>query len=342
MLSIGIYTYALGIKLFELSIGVINMKGTATQQLLDNKMDILKFISNHGNILNRSSLMELLHTLQKQKNILNGTTLYGLTTLLVRLNFLESVNILYQKRLLYRYLSKTKKLNAYEIALSIAPKKAHLSHLSALYINGITNLDPSTIYINYEQSPKPINKSNAKLTQKKVDQAFLKPVRKTNNIATFIYHNRSYTVILLNGKHTNYIGVQLIKPLNFSSEVRVSNIERSLIEATIRPSYSGGVSEVLLSFKNAKSEAVSINRLLSYLKKMNYIYPYFQNIYFYVYYAHYNPIQLNLVQKILDNSNKANQINFYLDHQLIKPKLDSYSKVYYPENMILDTDSKEF
>lgn len=75
---------------------------------------------------------------------------------------------------------------------------------------------------------------------------------------------------------------------------------------------------------------------------MKYIYPYFQNIYFYVYYAHYNPIQLKLVQKLLDKSNKANQINFYLDHQLIKPKLDPYSKVYYPENMILDTDSKEF
>ncbi|MBU7449268.1 hypothetical protein LL936_11025 [Levilactobacillus brevis] len=315
------------------------MKKTATQQILDNKETVTKFLINHRNILNRSSLMDLLHELQDQQDILKRTTLTGLTTILLQQGILEEISILYRDRLLYRYLTTSDYVSPYEIALSIAPKKAHLSHLSALFANEITNLDPTTIYVNYEQSVKHVDEKNAQLTQKKVDQAFLKPVRKTKNVATFLYRDRSYTVILLNGKNTNYIGVRSIKPLGFSLPVRVSSLERSLIEATIRPSYSGGVQEVLIAFRNAKGANISVNRMLSYLKKMNYIYPYPQAIYFYAYYAKYTAMQLHLIGKMFITTNESKQpaIKFYLDHQLINPKLDLESQVYYPSNFTLDT-----
>ena len=50
----------------------------------------------------------------------------------------------------------------------------------------------------------------------------------------------------------------------------VTGVERTLIDATVRPVYSGGINEVLTAFSRA-SKMVSINKLVAMLKKINYI-----------------------------------------------------------------------
>lgn len=312
------------------------MKTEAVSTLLNNKKILRELVFENGNILNRSSLITVLEYLKQELGILTNFSLTGFSDLITRRTGLfEPVSILHKDRLIVRYIPKfiEKKVSPYEIALSLLPKKAHLSHLSALYVNGLTNLDPRVIYINYEQTPKPVNKKNSILTQSKIDNAFMKPIRKTNNLASFQYNSQSYNVVMLNGKNTQYTGVVSILPLGFSKPVRVSNIERSLIEAMIRPSYSGGLEEVLTAFYNAHENDVSINKLLAYIRKMNYIYPYIQPLYFFTHHASYDNFQLSRIKE--EFKEKSTGIIMPLDHQIIDPVIDSKAKVYYPRSLLV-------
>ena len=63
--------------------------------------------------------------------------------------------------------------------------------------------------------------------------------------------------------------------------LRFTNLERTLIDAAVRPVYAGGVFEVRKAYQLAK-EKVSVNRLAALLQKLNYIYPYHQAIGFYL------------------------------------------------------------
>ena len=62
--------------------------------------------------------------------------------------------------------------------------------------------------------------------------------------------------------------------------LRFTNLERTLIDATVRPVYAGGVFEVRKAYELAK-EKVSVNRLAALLQKLDYTYPYHQAIGFY-------------------------------------------------------------
>lgn len=295
-----------------------------------NKNKIEELALDKGNVLNRSSLIYILHCLKKEEIVENSLTLNGLKRILVfNVKMFKKVSILYKDKLIIRYIPTFIKISPYEIALSLAPKKGHLSHLSAMYVNGITNIEPNTIYVNYEQSPKKIDKKNSILKQKNVDLAFTKPTRKTSQIASFQYKNKFYTIVLLNGKNTNYTGVTNIKPMGFSKFVRTSNVERCFIESMVRPNYSGGVSEILNSFSNT---TISVNKVLAYLNNMNYIYPYIQIAHFYIKHTQNNNQKADILKKEINK--RDNNINMYIEHQIIDPILDKDSLVYYPKKLL--------
>jgi len=206
----------------------------------------------------------------------------------------------------------------YKITSRIAPK-GYFSHYSALYLNDLTEQIPKTIYINNEQMPKPVNRSS--LVQKNIDLAYSRKQRISNNFATF-EDNRIY---LLNGKNTKNLGVIELN-IDDNINVNVTNIERTLIDIVVRPSYSGGIQQVLDSFKIASTKNVSINKLCSILKKLNYVYPYHQAIGFYLERSGaYRKSQIDLLRKFEIN------YNFYLSYNMKEKEYSKDWKIFYPK-----------
>ncbi|HCO93986.1 MAG TPA: hypothetical protein DIU00_08555 [Phycisphaerales bacterium] len=207
----------------------------------------------------------------------------------------------------------------YELILSLMPK-GYFSHYTAMYFHNLTKQIPKTIYLNCEQTPKP--KSEGGLDQKRIDFAFRMKTRISNRAADY----NEYKIYLLNGKNTGNTGVIGIDGPD-NSKVRVTNIERTLIDIVVRPEYAGGPFEVLRAYKNA-AEVISINRLSAMLKKIDYIYPYHQVIGFYIdKCGAYRNSQIELLRK------QEIVYDFYLMHKMKKPKYSSAWKLYYPEGL---------
>lgn len=200
----------------------------------------------------------------------------------------------------------------YEVVQGIS-SKCYFSHYSAVKIHGLTEQSPKTFYINEEQRLE--SWLAGKLTQSTIDAAFRRPVRVTKRIA----ETNDYRVVFLNGKNTANLGVveqEFHAGNNSFGRLRVTNIERTLIDITVRPANAGGVAEVLKAFELAR-ENVSVNRLAATLKKLAFIYPYHQAIGFYLERAGYKSSALDLFRGI------PREFDFYLEHGL---KENDYSK----------------
>jgi len=150
----------------------------------------------------------------------------------------------------------------------------YFSHYTALYLHQLTEQSPRTVYFNVEQSPKPA--PAAAPTQATIAAAFKGRQRTTRCVAEF----RGHRVHILSGKNSGNAGVEdLVTP--HDGTLRVTSLERTLIDATVRPAYSGGVQEVLNAFRTAAPRA-SHERLLDLLDHLDYAYPYHQAIGFYM------------------------------------------------------------
>jgi hypothetical protein len=302
-----------------------------TYKLVENQNNIITLLKKHGYVLSRTTAINLLADLKSEYNIKSTLSLKKFTLYLTDIfKWFEEVSILMPDgHIAIRFVYLLEEVSPYEIALSLRPS-AYFSHYSALVINDLTENNPKIIYINNEQTKKNVDKKNSVLTQKKVDYAFSKPMRRTNNIAKFNYKKIEYKVYMLNGKNTSKLGVTTKQPIGFSRPVKVTNIERTIIDTVVRPPYSGGVEEIANSFYNA-SDNISINKLIAYLRKIDYVYPYENAILFYSNKANYSDTKIRLINKYI--AEKNNDINFYLDYQMVNKTLDSKSRVYYPEIM---------
>jgi predicted transcriptional regulator of viral defense system len=204
--------------------------------------------------------------------------------------------------------------------ISTLKPEGYLSHYSAMYLHDLTEQVPKAFYLNFEQQEKPA--TDSKLQQVNIDRAFSRPPRVTNNIAKF----GDYTVHLLNGKYTGGLGVVEVSHSE-QEKVRATNVERTLIDIAVRPSYSGGVYEVLKAYRRA-SERVSINKLVSMLTKLDYTYPYHQAIGFYLEKTGvYRESQIRLLEKL------NMEFDFYLTHQMKDPEYSKKWKIYYPKGL---------
>lgn len=205
------------------------------------------------------------------------------------------------------------------IAQSIK-KSSYLSHGSAVFLLGLTDLLPRTVHLNFEQSPKPSSKGI--LLQENIDRAFSRPQRKTK----FIYRYEDYRIIVTNGKFTNRLEVSPLK--TFSSEiVDATRIERTLIDIAVRPNYAGGVTQVLDVYRRSR-ELISVQVLIATLKKLDYVYPYHQSIGFYMEKAGYLEKQFSRLKKL------GTDYDFYLNYELPKSRrYDKKWRLYYPESL---------
>jgi len=214
--------------------------------------------------------------------------------------------------------------SVYEISANIFPH-SYLSHYSAVTLWGLTEQIPKTIYITQEQSQSPAKSQLADLNQKGIDQAFQKPQRQSETFTLF----QDFKIMLLRGKGTKDLGVQYVDRQS-DQQIKVTDIERTLIDIAVRPSYAGGVSEVLKAYRLAKENYnVSVNKLSGYLSRMNFSYPYHQAIGFYLTHAgNYKTSQLAIFK------NKPKTFNFYLAYEMDNPGYDADWQIYYPNGLI--------
>lgn len=205
----------------------------------------------------------------------------------------------------------------YAIALSLK-KKSYLTHGSAVFLHNLNDQIPRTIYINYEQSPKP---QKGVLTQEGINRAFSNQQRQSN--LTFKYDN--FRIVAINGKHTNRLEVSPWISPNLES-LDVTKLERTLIDITVRPAYAGGVYQVLEAFERAK-DIISVNTLVATLKKLNYLYPYQQAIGFYMERAGYTENKWSRLLKL------GTPFDFYITHQIAKKEYSRKWRLFYPSGL---------
>ena len=206
--------------------------------------------------------------------------------------------------------------SAFEVVQSL-DENGYFSHFSALYLNGITLQVPKRIYFNIEQRLKG---GGGVLTQHGLDQAFARECRVSNNIAKLF----NSEVCITNGQNTGRLGVTEISTTE-GNNLRVTNFERTLIDATVRPIYSGGVHEVADAFSAAR-DRVSINKLVAYLRKINFTYPYHQAIGYYLERSGaYQPTQIDAMAEF------GIEFNFYLDYRMAETDFVEKWKLFVPK-----------
>ena len=209
-----------------------------------------------------------------------------------------------------------KEASAYEIALSMK-REAYLCHGTAMFLHGLTEQIPSRIYVNSEQSPKP---GSGRLTQEGINRAFAGKQRESQ----FIFKFGDSEALLLWGKNTGQL--EVIDMEYAGTKLRVTGLERTLIDIAVRPSYAGGVFQVLDAYRVAR-DRVSVGTLVATLKKLDYVYPYHQAIGFYMQKAGYTKSQYNRLRNIgLD-------YDFYLAYGLKDKEYDLDWRLFFPKSL---------
>lgn len=162
------------------------------------------------------------------------------------------------------YLPKKLHVTNFEIAQAYA-RYGYFSHDSALQLHGLHSSSNKNIYISEGIKPTPPS-GIKKLNQSNIDLAFQKSQRTTKKSKKF----DETTIHFLQGQSLDLMNV-------VKDNIRVSDIEKTLIDITVRPSYSGGSKNVLQSFVKARS-VMDPEKLIRYYKKLSFIYPYNQSL----------------------------------------------------------------
>jgi len=168
----------------------------------------------------------------------------------------------------------------------------------------------------------PKQKPNGELLQDAIDRAFAAPQRQSK----YVFRFGDTKCVIVNGKHSGRLGVSRIAA-STGEFVDVTDLERTLIDITVRPAYSGGAATVLESYRAAR-ERVSIPKLIDVLKTLDFTYPYHQAIGFYLERAGYSHSDQRLLVNLGIN------FTFYLEHGLNSPILDNKWKVFYPNKLL--------
>jgi len=207
----------------------------------------------------------------------------------------------------------------YEVALLVRPG-SYFTHQTALYLNELIPNAPQIIWVNCEQPQK--YRHDDELEQESIDNAFRVEQRQSKSLIS--YNGRQ--IGLLSGMNTNQLGV-IEKEGTDGATLRYTDLERTLIDITVRPAYSGGVAEVLRAYKKTGSK-LSVQRLIEYLDDLDYKYPYHQAIGFYLQQTgNVSEDQLEPMKRLGLN------YDFYLAHAMRKTRFDQEWRIHYPEGL---------
>ncbi|WKZ32455.1 MAG: hypothetical protein QY316_11135 [Thermodesulfobacteriota bacterium] len=276
--------------------------------------EIKSFFENASRVMTRANIEGHMNLNRVAWELPESITVQKFIAFLIDNIGLKELRFSFPSRNIIRY--SLGEASIFELVLSLKPN-AYFSHYTAMFLHDLTEQIPNTIYLNFEQPPKIRQEGN--LEQNRIDLAFKKRPRQSNNIAEF----DGKKVCILNGMHTGSLSV--IDMEVGASLLPITDIERTLIDIVVRPNYSGGVFEVLNAYRSA-SERVSVNKLSAVLKQLNYIYPYHQAVGFYLERTgKYSETQINLMRKF------EIKYDFYLTYQMHEMEYSKTWKLYFPK-----------
>jgi predicted transcriptional regulator of viral defense system len=145
-----------------------------------------------------------------------------------------------------RYVWKNHHISQLAIALSVRTS-AYLSHATALWLHGLEG-DQRHIFVNAEQSDKETDAAG--LTQEAIHRALQNKPRQSR----LVYSTPKVQITVINGKNTGDLEVQE-RTGPAGEHLRVTSLERTLIDIVVRPIYSGGVQAVLNAYRLARERA---------------------------------------------------------------------------------------
>jgi hypothetical protein len=274
--------------------------------------------SQPSSVLRLSDLKTILAQHRAGWRLTQRTTVHDLIEFLEKYGTLKELTFPFPHRAEVRYVWGQVPL--LEILATLKPD-CYYSHYTAVRMHGLTEQLPKTIYLNHEQHLK--SQSTGGLAQDRIDAAFKRKARETNNVIDF----DDLRIYLLNGKNTGQLGV-VTESVTYDSDnpvtVRLTNLERTLIDITVRPAYAGGVFEVLKAFQLAQ-EQVSVNALAAMLQKIGHTYPYHQAVGFYLERAGYRASLLDLIRRFPMN------YDFYLAHDMGETEYVEAWRLYVPK-----------
>ncbi len=283
---------------------------------------ILDLFNQHAIQVFRSrDLKGILSQNRAEWRLAQTTTLAEFVTYLVKSGKLRRWDFPFPVRKEIRYTWGDVPLHA--VLLTLKPD-CYFSHYTAVQMHDLTEQDPKTIYVNFEQPPKPA--PAGALAQERIDGAFARKPRMSKNIARF----RDLRVCLLNGKHTGYVGVEsrAVAPHGESGKltVRVTDVERTLIDIAVRPFYAGGVGEVLKAYQRAAPVA-SVNRVAGLLSQLGYTYPYHQAVGFYL--ERSDAYKASLIEMFREKFTR--ELDFYLTYGMESPRYEERWRLFVPQ-----------
>jgi len=273
--------------------------------------------STSDEILRSNQIKEMLNKCRKDWDGINPIKSTEFFSFIEDNKLVKKVEMNFPNRKETRYL--TKKISDYKILLSLSPD-TYFSHLTAAYFNDLIQKEPNTLYVNTEQSRKKTYASV--LEQGSIDIAFRNPARISKN---FIELNGK-TIYHINSKYSECLGVVSNPDKIKNVELKYTDLERTLVDMTVRPQYSGGVKNVLEVFKRA-AEKIDVEKILTYLKKLNYAYPYQQCIGFYLQRVDFDETKLKNFKGI------GMEFNFYCCNEIQQPAYSEEWKLYYPKSL---------
>lgn len=195
-------------------------------------------------------------------------------------------------------------------------KSSFFSHYTALRLHGLTEQTPYQVFVS---TARKNTLSEDTISQEAIDEAFKKIKDKTSEPIVFDKYKIFIKTVVCNDLD---IETLQINSEDYSFFVKLTNIEKTLIDAAINPEYCGGPAEVLKAFSRSKDK-VSVVKIKSILKRIGYKYPYHQLIGFYMERAEFDDKKIKIIEDIPMNN------DFYLNHG----KNEMYSsrwKLHYP------------
>ncbi len=154
-----------------------------------------------------------------------------------------------------------------EFGLSLQ-RNSFLSHRTALAVHGL-EIPSNVVYVNREQSRKG---PPGEITQSAITLAFGNRQRESQ----YVFTRAKIKYVLLSGKHINNAGVIFTKTSS-GERVHVTDLERTLIDIVVRPTYAGGIKRVADVYMRAGG-LVNVDHMLKTIKELDHAYPYHQAI----------------------------------------------------------------